>query len=600
MNLSGSLVNGWVTLPQPRAYYIYPIDADGHLVEYTDAPRLTADCTAASDSTVNFGNFVGINMIFNQALGNWGWEGGSSHWDMTLEGQWRGWRVTWIGLPEDNYKFVFAELAHAMGHGFGLSSSSGQYGLSAWDVMSTYEFAHYDPSIGLYNPQGTISYAKYLADWIPPSRVFIPTLGSTTTITLERLANPISSATYLMASIPIRERTSGSYTVEFRQLVGHDVGVPGTAVLIHHKRADSDYSWSPPTVVDEDNNGNPNDAGAMWTPGETFADAANEIFVTVNSFNATSATVTISVSAKTPGTRELILDFGVGDGGGIWSYRWGWAWTQLHTNSPEGMVTGDLDGNGQDDLILDYGNSGVWAWLNNSAWSPIVPSSLDPSHLVTGDLDGNGRDEIVFDFPGAGTWILYDNATWRQIHAQNSVRFEIGNIDGSAGDDLIVEFAGQGIWSFRNNSTWAQIHHTNALAIGVGDIDGSGRDDVIIAFQSGGGTWSYLNDTSWAFIHGTAVTLIAAGDMDGSGRHELALSFPGSGIWILTNGSTWSQLHPINPDSILFVDVDGSGRSDVVVDFGVGNGIWTFMNNTAWVEVHPLSPEIMTSADLVP
>ena len=47
-------------------------------------------------------------------------------------------------------------------------------------------------------------------------------------------------------------------------------------------------------VVDGDNNGDPNDAGAMWTPGETFTDAANGITVTVDAQTATGFQVTIT------------------------------------------------------------------------------------------------------------------------------------------------------------------------------------------------------------------------------------------------------------------------------------------------------------------
>jgi N-acetylneuraminic acid mutarotase len=49
--------------------------------------------------------------------------------------------------------------------------------------------------------------------------------------------------------------------------------------------------------VDVDNNGNPNDAAAMWTPGETFTDAANGITVTVNAQTATGFQVTIKRGA---------------------------------------------------------------------------------------------------------------------------------------------------------------------------------------------------------------------------------------------------------------------------------------------------------------
>jgi len=51
------------------------------------------------------------------------------------------------------------------------------------------------------------------------------------------------------------------------------------------------------------------------------------------------------------------------------------------------MVTGDLDGNGLDEVIIDFGAGGLWIWQNNSSFVKL--HSLSPEVMVTGDLDGN-------------------------------------------------------------------------------------------------------------------------------------------------------------------------------------------------------------------
>ena len=98
-----------------------------------------------------------------------------------------------------------------------------------------------------------------------------------------------------MAKIPIQGSTTDFYTVEARRLIGYDLGIPNNAIVIHRvltTRTDRDAQ-----VVDADGNGNPNDAGAMWTPGETFVDAANLISVEVNSSSGTGFTVTITLGS---------------------------------------------------------------------------------------------------------------------------------------------------------------------------------------------------------------------------------------------------------------------------------------------------------------
>jgi hypothetical protein len=51
---------------------------------------------------------------------------------------------------------------------------------------------------------------------------------------------------------------------------------------------------------------------------------------------------------------------------------------------------------------------------------------------VTGDLDGNGQAEVIIDFgPGYGLWVWQNNSTWRQLHALSAMQMATGNVDGN-------------------------------------------------------------------------------------------------------------------------------------------------------------------------
>jgi len=51
-------------------------------------------------------------------------------------------------------------------------------------------------------------------------------------------------------------------------------------------------------------------------------------------------------------------------------------------------VTGDLDRNGQEDVVLGLGAAGgTWKWMNDSTW--IQLHHLSPEAMVTGNFDGN-------------------------------------------------------------------------------------------------------------------------------------------------------------------------------------------------------------------
>jgi hypothetical protein len=283
INLTGSVVVGWYNLPQPRSYYVYDVGGDGSAD--LDSARITNDCTAAADADVFFPDFYGINLMFNDDLDCCA-HGGSR--TLNRDGQTRVYSVTWLP-PWAQWP---REIAHEMGHGFGLPHSSGPYSAtydSPWDVMSSGGMcASQHPLYGCL-PVHTISYHKDLLGVIPPSRKFMPSRG-THTFLLERLARSPESTGYLMAQLPIVG--SRSYTLEARRFTGYDSDVPGEAIVIHEVEP-SRFDGRPAHVVDVDGNRNPSDAAAMWTPGETFSDAANGIRVSVGAATATGFQVTV-------------------------------------------------------------------------------------------------------------------------------------------------------------------------------------------------------------------------------------------------------------------------------------------------------------------
>ena len=318
-DLRGSRVVGWYNLPQPRSYYV-STDEDGEKDYDTD--RAVEDCTAVADADVFFPDFWGINLVFNQNFFDGSSARGGGRY-MVKDGQIRFWGVTW--LPEWAHEKQDT-WAHEMGHAFGLQHSSGPYGQddppyspttydSEWDVMSGGESLSPYPGYG-YLGVHTIAYHKDFLGWIPPSRKYVPTRNGTRTITLARLAQPGSEG-YLLAQIPIGDLATDFYTVETRLFAGYDDEIPDEAVVIH--KVDTTRADRLAQVVDVDNNGDPNDEGAMWTPGETFTDRANGIQVSVDAAYATAYRVTINVNPDTfrtcidflPSSRHL---FGPGEG----------------------------------------------------------------------------------------------------------------------------------------------------------------------------------------------------------------------------------------------------------------------------------------------
>ena len=54
----------------------------------------------------------------------------------------------------------------------------------------------------------------------------------------------------------------------------------------------------------------------------------------------------------------------------------------MHALTTESITTGDLDANGHDDVIIDFGGLGVWSYDHMTGWQQL--HGFNPKALATG------------------------------------------------------------------------------------------------------------------------------------------------------------------------------------------------------------------------
>ena len=275
-NVLGSRSAGWFDLPEPAAAYQDGPDYDRSLI----ADKAAIDCTRAADPSVDFTPYDGIVLIVplppvpDGPSATWFFGGLAS---LKLDGKYRVIRTVWMPMeiagPDTRDGTDAHIILHEMGHGFGLPHSSGPYGNvydSKWDMMSMSGAGNCYPPDETFKygcpSQHTIAVHKEWLGWLDADQLLTVAENSASEVLLNRLALPAKPGV-LMIKAPIAGGTR-YYTVEARQLSGYDKALATEAVIIHE--INPSRKAQPAQVVDPDGNGDPNDEGAQWQPGERF------------------------------------------------------------------------------------------------------------------------------------------------------------------------------------------------------------------------------------------------------------------------------------------------------------------------------------------
>ncbi|OQW99272.1 MAG: hypothetical protein BWK80_63235, partial [Desulfobacteraceae bacterium IS3] len=285
------------------------------------------------------------------------------------------------------------------------------------------------------------------------------------------------------------------------------------------------------------------------------------------------------------------------------------------------VFAADVDGDGDIDVVSASAWDNKIAWYENTDGKGNFGSqkiiSTDANWALSvfaGDIDGDGDADVVSASANDNKIAWYENTDGKgsfgtqkliSLEAEGASFVFAGDIDGdgdadvlsaSANDNKIAWYEntdGKGSFAQQNTIT---TQADGVLSLSIADVDADGDSDVISAsLNDGKVAWYENTDGAGAFVSqnviyaatGSRVSFVFAGDVDSDGDADVLSLSENSEIitWYENDGAgNFGTPMLINPEinrgikSVFSIDLDGDNDADVVSAFAFDDKIVWYEN----------------------
>lgn len=276
---------------------------------------------------------------------------------------------------------------------------------------------------------------------------------------------------------------------------------------------------------------------------------------------------------------SVLINSGAMDANGVPLFNTTHYWVPFLGVRP--VTVGDLNGDGQPEIIVGTGGGTIQVWLNNGSggFSPGQVTSLTPGaggpsvgQGVIADLNGDGKaDYVVTSNQNGGANIFFGNGNGTFQTAvtylpNQAVSVAVADVNGDNKPDLLMgdlTTGSEGLRVYLNNGSGTfgspTVFPISGLAgffagggsVAVADINGDGKLDAVLSNLGNNTIALLLGDgnggfgTPATFQANVSPTQVFVGDFNGDGKPDIASVLRNSRSFGVLLNTTVSSVPPV-------------------------------------------------------